>query len=172
LTPEERARAQAEAALKEHGWEPITPGCWWQGELAVGRSADGKYEVSLWDTPDAEPGVRWLCDVGLTPPDSEKEALWMWGIPRPDGVPALLLKHADILSVGHDGRTLDLATGEVLVEVRTIIRDAIRGAEGRLNQYGDAARALDAVGWSVREVRLGLDGNPDTIIAKRRSEGS
>jgi hypothetical protein len=164
---EEKARAAAEDALKEKGWEPWTPGCWWEGELAVGRSADGKYEASLWDNPDAEPGTPWQCDVGLTPPDSGKDSLWVLGIPRPEEVPALLMKHADILSVGYDGRTLDLATGKVIVDGSGLVA-SIREARERLRSFEGATRALYSLGWRVREIRLGLDGVPDTIIAKRR----
>ena len=123
MTTESRRRAQAEAALKEQGWEPITPGCWWEGELAVGRSVDGKYEASLWDDPDAKADTPWRCDVGVTPPDAEKEALWLLGIPRPEEVPALLMEHADILSVGYEGRRLDLATGTVFVDGRTRVAE-------------------------------------------------
>ncbi len=165
MDAENKARAQAEAALNEKGWGLWTPSSWWESELAVGRSADGKYEASLWDT---EPGTPWLCDVGLTPPDPEKDSLWVLGIPRPEEVPALLTKHADILSVGYDGRTLDLATGEVITEGRLGVVAVIRGAKDRLGGYEHAAHALDTVGWTVQEIRLGVDGVPDTIIAKRR----
>jgi hypothetical protein len=110
-------REQAEDALREKGWEPATPGHWWAGELAMGRSANGEYEASLWGrfgNDRFEVGPPWLCDVGLTPPDAEKESLWLLGIPWPEEVPALLQLHADILSVGHGEHTLDLATGQVL----------------------------------------------------------
>jgi hypothetical protein len=162
-------RAQAEAALKEHGWTPITPGCWWEGELAVGRSADNEYEASLWNFPEDESGTPWRCDVGVTPPDSEKEALWLLGIPRPAEVPALLERHASILSVGHEGRTLDLATGRVFLEGQDGIRTVIREAKGRLGGCQEAARALYEVGWTVREVRLGLGDGPEMIVAEPKS---
>lgn len=111
---EEQARTQAEAALRERGWNPITPYQLWESELAVGRGADDAFEASLWTNPDAKAGAPWLCDVGVTSPGSEKESLWIFGIPRPEEVPALLGRHADILSVRHGEHTLDLATGEVL----------------------------------------------------------
>ncbi len=168
MDEENRLRAQAEVALMEKGWRPITPGCWWDGELAVGRSADDAYEASLWTDPEAEPESPWRCDVGVTPPDSEKESLWLLGIPRPEEVPALLERHADILSVGHEGRTLDLATGRVLVGESGVVA-SIRDAKNRLGNCEAAARSLYSVGWIVREVRLGV-GGPDTIIAEPTSD--
>ena len=71
-------------------------------------------------------------------------------------------------SVGHDGRTLDLATGEVITKGWLGAVAVIRDAKDRLGGYEHAAHALDTVGWTVQEIRLGLDGVPDTIIAKRR----
>jgi hypothetical protein len=166
---ESKARTQAEAALTEHGWELITPGCWWEGELAVGRSADGEYEASLWNDPDVGPGTPWRCDVGVAPPDAEKESLWLLGIPRPEEVPALLVVHADILSVGHEGRTLDLATGRVFLEGQAGVSTLIREAKDRFGSCEQAARALYEVGWMVREVRLGLGDGPDAIVAEPKS---
>lgn len=111
---DEQARAAAEAALKERGWNPVSPHHWWEGELAVGRSTDGENEISIWDGMDGRrDGVPWLCDVGAAD-SGEKKSLWVVGIPRPEEVPALLERHADILSVGHGEHTLDLATSEVL----------------------------------------------------------
>jgi hypothetical protein len=165
---DDQVRAQAEAALKEHDWEPL-PGCWWDGELAVGRSADGKYEASLWASPDDEPLTPWRCDVGLTPPDSGKDSLWLLGIPRPEEVPALLERYADILSSGHEGRTLDLATGKVLVDGSGIVA-SIREARERLSGFEGATRALYSVGWEVQEVRLGVGGRPDTIITRPKTD--
>ena len=110
----EEARSAAEAVLKEQGWKPITPDHYWAGELAVGR--DGEYEASLWRGLDGEhshPGAPWLCDVGSVP-DGEKWSLWVLGVPRPEEVPALLDRYADILSVGCEGRILDLASEKVL----------------------------------------------------------
>jgi hypothetical protein len=166
VNTESNTREQAEAALKEWGWRPITPGCWWDGELAVGRSADGQYEASLWDFPEDEPGLPWRCDVGVTQPDSEKEALWLMGIPRPEEVPALLERHANILSAGYEGRTLNLATGTVFLEGEIAVSMMIREAKGRHDGLADAARVLYTIGWAVREVRLGLSDGPDTIIAE------
>jgi hypothetical protein len=169
VNTESNTRAQAEAALKEHGWTPITPGCWWESELAVGRSADGEYEASLWSFADDEPGLPWRCDVGVTPPDAEKVSLWLLGIPRPEEVPALLAVHADILSVGYEGRTLDLATGRVFLEGRAGVSTLIREAKDRFGVCEAAARALYEVGWMVREVRVGLGDGPDTIVAEPKS---
>jgi hypothetical protein len=135
----------------------------------VGRSHDDKYEASLWDSPEDEPGTPWRCDVGVTPPDSEKDSLWLLGIPRPEEVPALLERHADILSVGHEGRTLDLATGTVFLEGQAGVSTAIRETKGRIGGFEEAARALHAVGWAIREVRLGLGDGPDTIVAQPNS---
>jgi hypothetical protein len=169
LSTDEQARAQAEAALKKKGWELWTPGYWWEGELAVGRSADGEHEASLWDRMDGRRNdAPWLCDVGVTPPDSEKKSLWVLGIPGPEEVSALLMKHADLLSVGLGDHVLDLATGEVITEGRLGIAAVIRDAKDRLGGFKRAAHALDTVGWKVQEIRLGCDGFPDTIIAKRR----
>ena len=165
---EVQAREQAEVALKQHGWNPMTPGSWWEGELAVGRSADGEYEASLWASPDDEPGTPWRCDVGATPPDSEKKSLWLLGIPRPEEVPALLERYAQILSVGHEGRTLDLATGKVIVGESGVVA-SMREAKDRLGGCEEAARALYSVDWIVREVRLGVGDGPDKIVAERRS---
>jgi len=131
----EQAREQAEAALRERGWNPITPYQLWESELAVGRSVDDAFEASLWNTPDAESDVPWLCDVGLTPPDSKKESLWLLGIPRPEEVPALLMEHVDILSVGPGPYTLDLSTGEVLDTEQARRRQGLATSAEREAEY-------------------------------------
>lgn len=153
------SKARAQAALKEKGWEPWTPGCCWEGELAVGRSADGEYEASLWANPDDEPGTPWLCDVGVTV-EIEKESLWLLGIPRPKEVPALLKRHADILSVGHEGRTLDLATGRVIVEgqdgIAAVVRDVIRVAQDGIAKREGILREIVAAGWDPDHLELSV----------------
>lgn len=169
---EDQSRAAAKAALKEKGWELWTPGCWSQGELAVGCSTDQRYKISIWTDPNPEPGTPWRCDVGVTPPDSEKEALWMHGIPRPDEVPTLLEKYADILSVGCEGRILDLASGEVFCEgaahrLQETPSFEESSRQSRAEAFWEVIRALDKVGFSVWEIRPGEGGEPDRIIAER-----
>lgn len=165
---EDHVRA-AQAALNEQGWEIWTPGCWWQGELAVGRSADGAYEASLWTGPNAEPGTPWLCDVGATPPDAEKKALWLYGIPRPEEVPALLERHADILSVGVGDYVLDLASGEIILsnvaqQLQAVSPSDVTPSQRRADAFREAIRILGEIGLSVRDSRPDAGGEPDGII--------
>jgi hypothetical protein len=131
-------RRQAEIALQERGWglgnfrhpEGV--------ELAVGRSADGRYEACLWETPTAAPWF--FCSVSAPPNEGDEASLWLLGIPRPQEVPALLQRHADILTVGPAWHTLDLASGRLLgpEKIRRRFGRPDMGEHARLMDFPDA----------------------------------
>lgn len=174
-----QARAQAEAALKEHGWIPRR---WdsFAGAMDAGTS-DGSYSLRMYpaDGPDAPRAVLCQIDDWTREGNDIIPDLWVVGIPRSEEVPELFSRYPQITGWtdvgGPPDRIVDLLTGEIIVEkeAQRLLQDPtlemIRDAKGRLGGFEEATRALHAVGWAVREVRLLPGDGRDTIVAEPRS---
>lgn len=181
---ENKARAQAEAALKEHGWLPRE---WdpWAGAMD-GAAPVGSYSIRAYlaEGPDAPREA--LCRIDdWTRRDHSGDIspyLWMVGIPRPEEVPALFEGYPEATGWGEDGAIwdsiLDLVTGEVIPENRAqrLLEDPVR--RGRTRSGNDAQGAEQTMramvgtlggmlrsGWELRADDLGDDNARIVAVA-------
>jgi hypothetical protein len=117
MTQEERARAAAEAALKERGWTYVGFGFFIpEAEPTVDGYGPDRLQIRAY--PSEGEGQPPRCEV--TDMDSEM-SLWVEGIPDAKRVPWLMRQHKDILihtTLGPGEHVLDLKSGEVVPESR------------------------------------------------------